>query len=141
MTTYESTIQTILADSKVVFVTLSDLRNLERLRDKISAEAGISDMVCTEDSVSFAVNPVGKIALRIVEREEPKTIKFVSENSPFAFNLWIQLVSKTETDTRMKITLKADLPMMVKMMFGNKLQDFVNRFAEGLAQVEYNKIN
>jgi carbon monoxide dehydrogenase subunit G len=137
MTTYESTIQTILADSKVVFATLSDLRNLERLRDKIPAEAGISDMTCDADSVSFSVNPIGKISLRIVEREEPKIIKFASENSPFAFNLWIQLVSKTDTETHLKITLKADVPMMIKMMFGSKLQDFVNRFAEGLAKVEY----
>lgn len=137
MTTYESEIKTILSNNKVVFAKLSDLNNLAGLIDKVPAESGISDITCDSDTVSFNVNPAGKITLRIIEREEPKTIKFQSENSPIAFNLWIQLVEQAENDTKLKVTMKADLPMMFKMMLDSKLKEFVNQFAGGLAKIEY----
>lgn len=139
MTTYTSEIKTILFDNKVVFAKLSDLKNLESMLDKVPAEAGISKVECDTDFVSFEVNPVGRIVLRIIEREEYKTIKFESENSPLAFNMWIQLVNKGDEDTKMKLTLKADIPLMVKMMLGNKLDTFVNQFADGLAKINYNE--
>lgn len=137
MTTYESEIKTILSDNKVVFAKLADLNNLSVLKEKVPAEAGISNITCDSDTVTFEVNGAGKITLRITEREEPKTIKFASENSPIAFNMWIQLVSKEENDTKIKVTLKADLPMMIKMMVGSKLQDFVNQFALSLTKIQY----
>lgn len=137
MTTYESEIKTILSDNKVVFAKLSDLTNLAGFVDKVPAESGISDVTCDKDTVSFNIKPAGKITLRIIEREEPKTIKFQSDNSPIAFNLWIQLVSKDENDTKLKVTMKADLPMMFKMMLDSKLKDFVNQFAGGLAKITY----
>lgn len=137
MTTYESEIKTILSNNKVVFAKLSDLNNLAGLIDKVPAESGITDITCDSDTVSFNVNPAGKITLRIIDREEPKTIKFQSENSPVAFNLWIQLVEKAEYDTKLKITMKADIPTMIKMMIGSKLNDFANKFAEGLAKIQY----
>lgn len=137
MTTYESDIKTILFNNKVVFAKLSDLNNLSSLVDKVPAESGITELSCDTDTVSFNVNLAGKITLRIIEREEPKTIKFQSENSPVAFNLWIQLVEKAETDTKLKITMKAEIPAMIKMMIGSKLNDFVNKFAEGLSKIDY----
>ncbi|MDR1678197.1 MAG: SRPBCC family protein [Prevotellaceae bacterium] len=137
MTTYESKIKTIAANNNAVFSKLADLRNLESLTKKIPSSSGVSDMECDKDSVSFQVNPVGKIILRIVEREEPKTIKFGAENSPIPFNLWIQLVGKTDSETQLKVSLKTDLPMMVKMMVGNKLGGFVDQFADMLAGIEY----
>lgn len=137
MTTYESQIKTILSDNKMVFAKLADLNNLAVLKDKIPAESGISDMSYDTDSVSFKINPVGQITLRIIQREEYKTIKLEAENSPIAFNFWIQLVEKAENDTKLKVTLRADLPMMIKMMMGSKLQDFVDQFAEGLTKIVY----
>ncbi|MDR3705498.1 MAG: SRPBCC family protein [Paludibacteraceae bacterium] len=137
MTTYESEIKTILSDSKMVFAKLSDLNNLATLKDKVPADSGVSEMTYDTDTVSFNVNAIGKITLRIVERVEYKTIKFEAENSPIAFNLWIQLVEKAENDTKLKVTLKADLPMMIKMMLGSKLQDFIDQFANGLTKIEY----
>jgi carbon monoxide dehydrogenase subunit G len=137
MTTYESEIKTILSDSKMVFAKLSDLNNLAILKNKVPAESGVSEMTYDRDTVSFNINSAGKITLRIVERVEYKTIKLEAENSPIAFNLWIQLVEKAEKDTKLKVTLKADLPMMIKMMLGSKLQDFIDQFANGLTKIEY----
>lgn len=137
MTSYESSIKSIAFSQEKVFDKLADLRNLEALKDKIPASAGISDLSCEEDTVCFNVPAAGKISLRIVERDAPKTIKFSAENSPIAFNMWIQLVAGEGEETKIKVTLKADLPAMIKMMLGSKLEQFVDQFAEGLSKIEY----
>lgn len=137
MTTIESEIKTISANNEVVFAKLGDLRNLASIKDKIPAEAGISDMHCEEDSILFSINAVGQIKLNVIEREAFKTIKLGAENSPIDFNLWVQLVPTNDTETAMKLTLKAELPTMVKMMLGNKLKDMVNQLAKGFSKIEY----
>ncbi len=46
------------------------------------------------NAVSFRSKQMGR-AMRIIEREEPKTIKFESANSPLSFNFWIQILPVT----------------------------------------------
>lgn len=137
MTTYESDIKVINANIRAVYGKLSDLRNVDAMKDELPAEVGIKDIKCEQDSISFNVNPVGDVKLVIVEREEPKTIKFGAEKLPVQFNMWIQLIEKEENVTKMKLTIKAELPIMIKMMVGNKLKDFINKLADGLASIQY----
>ncbi|MDA3846234.1 MAG: hypothetical protein PF505_06795 [Vallitaleaceae bacterium] len=137
MTTYESDIKTISANNEMVFAKLTDLTNLEQFKDKIPADANISDIECDTESVHLNVSPIGKIGLRIVEKEEFKTIKFAADQSPIEFNIWIQLVPSTDSETKLKATLKAELPAMIKMMMGNKMQDIVNQVATALTKLDY----
>ncbi len=134
MTTYESEIKTISSNEEVVFGILSDLNNLKKLADNPSLTDKVKDLQFDADSCSFAVDGFGKVGFRIIEREPSKTIKMQSENAPVNVNVWIQLKQVAENDTKMKLTLKADLPAMIKMMVGNKLQDGVNAIAELLAK-------
>ncbi|MBP6610320.1 MAG: SRPBCC family protein, partial [Paludibacter sp.] len=80
------------------------------------------------------VDGFGKMGFRIIEREPFKTIKLESENAPVSINLWIQLKPVADDDTKMKLTLKAELPTMIKMMVGSKLQDGLNSIADLLAK-------
>ena len=89
------------------------------------------------DTVSVSVPPVGQITMRIVEREEPKCVKFESENSPMPFNLWIQVLPIDEQTSKMKVTMQADIPMMLKAMVAGPLQDGVEKVADALAQIPY----
>ncbi|MBQ7387859.1 MAG: SRPBCC family protein [Paludibacteraceae bacterium] len=131
MTTYESKIQMLTCDAATAFGQLSDLRNLEKYKNLIPQDK-LQDLEFEEDACRFSVAPVGRVELKIVDREAPKTIKFGAENSPVAFNLWIQLVQLAE-GSKMKITLKADLPLMIKTMIGGKLQDAVDKMADAIA--------
>lgn len=137
MTTYESSIKTISANNEMVFAKLADLRNLETLKEKLPSNAPIQDLEVDEDSIHFSIQPIGKMGLRIIDRTEFSTIKLASENSPINFNTWILLVPINEDETKLKITLKAELPMMIKMMLGNKMEDFVNQLAEVLTKIDY----
>ncbi|MGL4333294.1 MAG: SRPBCC family protein [Bacteroidales bacterium] len=136
METYVSEVKTIYASSEAIFNKLSDLSNLEKVKDRIPQDK-IQDLQFDRDTCSFSISPVGKVEISIIEREEFKTIKFGSTQSPMAFNLWIQLVEVSDTDTRMRVTLKADIPFLLKPMVGSKLKDGINRIADALAMLPY----
>ena len=138
MTTYESDIKYIIATPTAVYQKLSDLSSLDSLIEKLPTEQKdkIQNVTCDADSVSFLVQGMN-VTLRIVDREENKTIKFGIENLPIQGNFWIQILPASETQTKMKLTLKADLPMMVKMMVGSKLGDAVNQLATALSSIPY----
>ena len=134
MTTYESDVKTISSNEEVVFGVLSDLNNLSKFKDNPALKEKAKEMEFDTDSCSFAVEGFGRIGLRIIEREPYKTIKFATDNAPVQANLWIQLKHATESTTHMKLTLKADIPMMIKMMVDKKLQEGINGIADVLAK-------
>ena len=119
-----------------VYRNISDLSNLDRVRDRIP-EDKLQDFEFDSDSVQVSVAPVGIIKLRIIEREENKCVKFETEQSPLPFNLWIQVLPVSETESKMKVTVKADIPFMLKGMVSGPLQDGVEKIADALAQIPY----
>jgi len=134
MTTYESDIKTISSNEEVVFGILSDLTNLKGIMGSTSLNDKVKDLEFQTDSCSFVVEGFGKMGFRIIEREPFKTIKLQSEKAPVSLNVWIQLVQRAENDTQMKLTLKADLPTMIKMMIDKKLKEGINLIADVLAK-------
>jgi len=134
MTTYESDIKTISSNEEVVFGILSDLNNLKELLGNTPLNDKVKDLQFQPDSCSFVVEGFGKMGFRITEREPFKTIKLQSEKAPVDLNVWIQLVQRSENDTQMKLTLKADLPAMIKMMIDKKLKEGINLIADILAK-------
>ena len=134
MTTYESDIKTISSNEEVVFNILSDLNNLKDILDQTAITGKVKDLQFQSDSFSFVVDGFGKMGFRIVESEPFKTIKLQSEHAPVEINVWIQLVQGAENDTQMKLTLKADLPTMIKMMMDKKLKEGINLIADVLAK-------
>lgn len=134
MTTYESDVKTISSGEEVVFGILSDLTNLNKIKDNPALQDKVKDLAFDKDSCSFTVDMIGKVGFSIIEREPFKTIKFESTGAPVAVNVWIQLKQVDENDTRMKLTLKADLPMMIKMMVDKKLKEGINVIADMIAQ-------
>ena len=154
MTKYESKIKQINAPVESVYATLSNLENLrpmlenarnsEAVKEKIR-EAGqdpaqletLDEVTLTPDRISFPAPMVGEVALAVVEREENKCIKFQTEQSPVEANLWIQVLPVTDTTSKMRLTLKADLNPMIKMMIGSKLEKGLDQFADMLAMIPY----
>ena len=64
----------------------------EQMGDK-GSKFNIKNFIADKDSCSFDLPPMGHISLRIDDREEPKSIRIVSEEgSPIAFTLWIQIL-------------------------------------------------
>ena len=133
MTKYESDVKVISSNEETTFNILSDLTNLEKIKDMPEASKKLKDIEFTKDNCQFNVEGLGKIGFRIINREPYSTIKFESEHIPITINVWIQLKQMAENDTRMKLTLQADLPTMVKMMVDKKLSEGINTIADAIA--------
>ena len=136
MATFESSIKQVPFSQQAVYAKLSNLSNLESVRDRVPNDK-LQDFTFDNDSVSISVAPVGKITLRICDREEPKCVKFETVESPLPFNLWIQILPVTAETSKMKVTVKADIPFMLKGMVSGPLQDGVEKIADALALIDY----
>ena len=136
MTKFESSVKQIPYSQADVYRNISDLRNLEKVRDRVP-EDKIDSFSFDEDTVSVNVPPVGELKLRIIERDEPKCVKFETAQSPVPFNVWIQVLPVDETTSKMKVTVKAELNPFIKGMVSGPLQDGVEKIADALAQIPY----
>ena len=136
MSKFESSIKQIAYPQQSVYNMLSDLTNIERVKDKVP-EDKLKDLTFDKDTISISVSPVGQISMRIVERDEPKTIKFASETSPMSFNFWIQILPVSDTASKMKLTIDADIPFFAKGMVSGPLKEGIEKIADALATIPY----
>ena len=136
MSKFESSIKQIPYPQQAVYAMLSDLENIEKVRDRLT-EDKLQGLRFDRDTISVSAPPVGQVSLRIVERDEPKCIKFATEQSPVPFNLWIQVLPVTETTSKMKLTIKAELNPFIKGMVQKPLTEGVERIADALAAIRY----
>jgi carbon monoxide dehydrogenase subunit G len=133
---FESSVKQIPYPQQAVYDNISDLRNLEKVRDRVPADK-VNDFSFDEDTVSLSVAPVGELKLRICDREAPKCVKFETVQSPVPFNIWIQVLPAGETASKMKVTVKAELNPFIKNMVEKPLQEGVEKIADALAMVPY----
>lgn len=134
---YESKITSAPCSAAQIYRVLSNMQNLERVKDMIPQDK-IQEMEIYPDRVRMKIDGLGqKISIAIVDRIENDTVKFGAEGIPMQANFWIQMKEVSPTDTRLKLTVKADIPMMFKFMIEKKLQNGLDQAAEMLAQFPY----
>ena len=133
---FESSVKQVQAPQETVYAKLSDLSNLERIKDRIPADK-VKNLSFDAESLSIDVAPVGRITLRIVEKEPCTCIKFGTVVSPLPFNLWIQLLPVSANECKMKLTIGLELNSFMKAMVQKPLQDGVERMATALAAIPY----
>ncbi|MCE1199361.1 MAG: hypothetical protein LWW85_10370 [Marinilabiliales bacterium] len=134
---------------EMVYNRLSNLKNLETMinPDKLAelqsrgidtSSFHLEDFSATEESCSFKVNPLGNVTIEIVEKEPFKMVKFQgTKGVPFPATFWIQLVETGEQECKLRLTLHAELNMMIKMMVGSYLEKGIDKFADLLSRINY----
>ena len=152
MAKYESQIKQVPFSQSAVYAKLADLTNLAVIKDRFDDPAvqeklpadkieevrkAVQQMEFTADTVSVPAGPIGSVAVEIVEREPEKCVKFSSTNSPVSFKLWIQMLPTSDTTSKMKVTIDADLNFFMKQMVGPHLEKGVDKFADMLAMIPY----
>lgn len=138
---YESTVKYILYSQERVYNKLSDLSNLESIRQRFDAvrdklDVKLEDMTFNQDSITFKVQGIS-LSLRIIEREPMKCIKFGSDKSPVPLNLWIQMLPVSDEQSKMKVTIRAEVNMFMKAMVSKPLQEGVEKLADMLSAIPY----
>ena len=81
MANFESSVKVIPYSQERVYNKLSDLSNLEAIKDRLPQDK-VEDLSFDSDTLSFTVSPVGQLTLQIVERDPCKSIKLATTNSP-----------------------------------------------------------
>jgi uncharacterized membrane protein len=134
---YESKIGQVNANAADVFAVLTNLENLQRFADFIPQDK-VKELEITRDSIRFKVEGLGpKVTIGIVDQEENKMIKYGAQNIPIPLNAWIQLKQVDELDTRMRITIKTDMPAMFRMMIDKKMQTGLDQAVDMLCNIKY----
>ena len=135
MTTIESSIREIPYPQQAVYALLSDLGNIDKVKDRIPQDK-VENLSFDHDNISIKTQ-MGSVKLVIVNREAPKEIKFETAESPLPFNFWIQVLPVTETTSKMKLTIKADINPFMASMVKKPLQQGIEKIADTLQNIKY----
>jgi carbon monoxide dehydrogenase subunit G len=136
MTEYTSDIKRLPYDTGTVYEVLADLRNLAKVRDRIPEKA-IEDITFERDACSFRTGFAGDLRLSIVERVPDRAIKFAVAGSPVEVYLWVRLDREKPQETRMQLTVHAELNPLLKPMLSEPLQKGLDKIADILASIPY----
>ena len=145
-TRYVSDIKVINNNQEIIYNYLSNFENLskyvnEGLLSKMTEQVPqiqISNFESDADSCRFQISGMGLAEIRIIEREPVKNIKIGSSGSmPVGITFWIQLLAVSAYETKLRLTLDADMSMMIKMLVNKKLEEGINRLADMLAMLPY----
>ena len=155
MTKYESQIYTVNATQQHAYERMANLKNfgalrqimeqpefVERLMANVPAEhAGkvtpekieevrrqFENVVFSEDAVSFD-SKLGLITLAITEREEPKLVKLQGVGTPIDVTLWVQLLPLGAYQSKMKVTIGADVNFFIRKM----VEKYLKQAPDGIA--------
>ena len=153
MAKYESQIKAVPYRQSAVYAKVSDLNNLAVIKERFDDPAvqakmpadkveeirsAVNQMEFTSDTVTAPAGPIGgTISVQIVDREPEKCVKFASTQSPVGFKVWIQMLPTSETTSKIKVTIDADLNFFMKQMLGSHLQKGMDKFADMLAMIPY----
>ncbi len=143
---YVSEIKLIEQNQEVVYNYLSNFDNLaqyvndgllSKLNEKVP-QIKVTDFESDQDSCRFQVSGMGHAEISIIDREPFSTIKISSSGGlPVGITLWIQLLPASPEQTRMRLTLQAEMNVMIKMMINKKLEDGIDQMADMLANLPY----
>jgi carbon monoxide dehydrogenase subunit G len=146
ITKYVSDIKIVQNNQEIIYNYLSNFENLskyvnegllEKMTEKIP-QIQISNFESDADSCRFQISGMGLAEIRIIEREPAKTIKISSSGGlPVNIVFWIQLLPVDAYQTKLRLTLDADMSMMIKMMVNKKLEEGINSMADMLAALPY----
>lgn len=138
---FESSVKHIPYSQERVYNKLSDLNNLNSVHDRldeIKEKSGgkLENMSFDQDSITIKVQGIA-LSLRIIEREPMKCIKFEGDKTPVPLNLWIQILPVSDSEAKIKVTIRAEVNMFMKAMVSKPLQDGVEKLADMLAVLPY----
>jgi hypothetical protein len=135
----ESKIGKSESGSEIIYNFITDFRNFKNIipQDKVS------DWQADEESCSFKLDPLGKMGMKIFEKEPHKLIKISSDPavSQYNFTMWIQIKEAGPEDSRIKITIEPDISKMLIPMVKGPLKKFVDSLVDKMENFNYRDPN
>jgi carbon monoxide dehydrogenase subunit G len=119
---FESRSGKLSCNAEEVFAFVTDIRNFEQF----IPEKTIDNWYAEKESCSFNVSMLGKVMVRLVEKE--KCNKVVFNGDAFKkndFSLTINITDNFKNPADVKIILSADLNEMMKLMASRPINQFM----------------
>ena len=144
METYKSTPQRIGCDIDTIYNKLSSpavfRAHIEAHRDQLpeDARANLDKVQFLEDAIAIE-SPMGELRLAVDadQSTSPNRVVYTAAQSPVQFNMVIELNPISETETESVASLQLDLPIFMRAMVGNQLEQAASNFGEMLAQLPF----
>ena len=137
MTSFESKTGTVHDTDEKIYSFLADFRNIVR----ILPPGRIKDWQTDGDSCRFTMDGLGSAGLKILEKEPFKTIKYSGEG-PYSidFLFWIQIRQVGDMDSRIRLTLRADLNPVMIAMLKNSVQSALDTLIDYMENINYSEV-
>ena len=133
MERYKSAEKIILHSAAEVFGWISDLNKLDFFKEKIEEIQGVKNFAIGDQTLSFDTDFVGKVSLALAEVRPYSAVAYTVKTALKDADIQIDLKGLAENETAMTLSLKADMPVFLKMMLGNKLSEGIEKMADKLA--------
>ncbi|MFH2096022.1 MAG: hypothetical protein ABIJ16_09985 [Bacteroidota bacterium] len=128
----ESKIGKITKPANEIFSFLTDFNRIGTLLPPDKVTGFSSD----GDKCRFSIEKAGDVNLKIIEKCIPNLIKIKGDGAlPGGFFFWIQLKEIAANSTAIRLTVKADVNMMMKMMLKKTLKNSLDTLIDNLKQI------
>ena len=116
---------------KELFEYISNMNNMPPVLPE-----QVVNITADNDNLSFTIQGMGSVALRVSKREPNRFIQLLPEGKvpfQFALNIYIRNISESESECCFEIDAKLN-PLM-QMMASRPLQNLVNMMAEKVENI------
>lgn len=136
--TFESRIGKVASAQKEIYDFLADFRHFEKLIPK----GEVTQWSADEDSCRFQVAGVGEVGLKTIEKRPYDLLKIAGDSmANIDFTLWIQIKEAAPGDSRVKLTLKAGLNPMIRMVATKPLKQFLEILISHIEKFDFQANN
>ena len=119
---FESRSGKLTCNAEEVFAFVTDIRNFERFIPK----GTINNWIAEKEWCSFSVSVLGTVNVRLAEKMKYNKVVFngdaLKKND---FSLVLAISDNNKNPAEVKVTLKADLNPMMKMMAAKPIDQFL----------------
>ncbi|MDD6778596.1 MAG: hypothetical protein PUD91_06140 [Bacteroidales bacterium] len=115
--------------------SFKNIANIAALPEDVKQRIG--EIEFGDDSIAFNANPIGKVELRVVEREEPGRIVMQAVQLPIPLKVIFSLSDAGNDTTEAVVDIQVELNMFIRPMVQQPLTDGAKKFGELLAMLPY----
>lgn len=135
----ESKIGKAESSAELIYNFITDFRNFKN----IIPQEKVSEWDADEESCSFKIDTIGKMGMKVFEKEPFKLIKIKSDPSisQYNFTMWIQIKEADTSDSRIKITIEPDINKMLLPMVKSPLKKFIDSLVEKIETFNFKQSN
>ncbi len=124
----ESKIGNAESGAEQIYNFITDFRNFKNIipQDKVS------NWEADEESCSFKIDTIGKMGMKVFEKEPFKLVKITSDPSisQYNFTMWIQIKEVDPSDSKIKITIEPNINKMLIPIVKSPLKQFIDSLVE-----------